>query len=305
MQCQTLFAGQTIDAGTVCVEIVGSDLVVTYATTGGWELVETHLWVGTDIGDMPQTRKGNPRIGHFPYGFDDLAGATSSAMAIPLEELGFQCPAENATIFVAAHAALRLSDGGGGFQTETGWADGDRFVEQGSWGTFFSTEVSCDCGGAPVERSCETAFAYGDDLATCFLAIDEDSDGIEDFNRWGWTNQIAEPDVYMFAIYAGAGRCDTTKGTLVGTLTVIYAGGLVDVIFTMNDGYEADEVHVYVGSEILARNVNDEYTVAPGQYPYVADDLAGASSHAVMGIPVTGPFHVVAHAVACSESWPE
>jgi hypothetical protein len=41
--CVTLLAGQTLVAGTVCAEIAGDDLGVTYATSGDWKLYEAHL----------------------------------------------------------------------------------------------------------------------------------------------------------------------------------------------------------------------------------------------------------------------
>ncbi len=307
VQCRTLLAGQSIEAGLVCVEVDGIDLLVTYLTTGNWELTEAHLWVGADLADMPQTRKGNPKIGNFPYKAESLTGATFHQFAIPLDDLGFDCPGDDASFFVAAHASLRRPDGSSdGYQTETGWADGDRFVERGSWATFFGVELTCDCSlDPPSERACETAFAFGDDLATCFLDIDNDSDGRRDFSRWGWTNLIVNEDVYLFDIYAGAGQCDIDKGTLVGTLMVMYVAGRVDVVFTMEDGFQMDEIHLYVGEEMLARDVNGAFTVAPGQYPHVVDDLGGVSSTAVLGIPASGPIYVVAHAVVCSEDWPE
>jgi hypothetical protein len=307
VHCQTLLAGQTIEAGSVCVEVVDTDLVVTYSTTGDWELVEAHLWVGGDLADMPQTRRGNPKIGNFPYKAEDLAGATSHQFIVPLDDLGFGCPGDDASYHVAAHAALRRPDGDGGFQTETGWADGDRFVQRGSWATYFTVDLTCECDDdppPPPPLECETAFAYGGGLSTCFLDIDDDGDGDGDFNRWGWTNAITEEDVYLFDVYAGAGQCDTGKGTLVGTLMVVYVDGTVDVIYEMNEGFEMSEVHLYVGSEMLPRDVNGDYTVAPGQYPYVNDTLEGAASHAILGIPASGPIHVVAHAVVCSDEWP-
>lgn len=307
LQCQTLLAGQSIEAGMVCAEVDGTDLLVSYVTAGDWELLEVHLWVGADLADMPQTRKGNPKIGNFPYKAEDLMGATSHQFAIPLADLGFDCPGDDSAFFVAAHASLRRPDGSDdGYQTETGWADGDRFSERGSWATFFDVLLTCDCGvDPPAEPTCETAFAFGGDLATCFLDVDEDGDDVRDFSRWGWTNEIASEDVYVFDIYAGAGQCDTSKGTLVGTLTVIYLAGSVDVLFEMREGFEMDEVHLYVGSEILPRDVRGDSTVAPGQYPYVADDLDGASSHVVLGAAASGPVHVVAHAVVCAGEWPE
>jgi hypothetical protein len=66
VQTQTLFAGQTIDIGTVTMEVVDDNLEVTFQADLGWQLQETHLWVGTNLADMPQTRKGSPKIGNFP-----------------------------------------------------------------------------------------------------------------------------------------------------------------------------------------------------------------------------------------------
>jgi hypothetical protein len=63
----TLFAGQTIDAGTVTVQAVGTALCVTFAATSDWAIEETHLAVATSLAGIPQTRKGNPRPGQFPY----------------------------------------------------------------------------------------------------------------------------------------------------------------------------------------------------------------------------------------------
>ena len=312
VQVQTLYAGQTIDAGTVSVEIVGTDLVVTYNTTGGWELTETHLWVGSDIADMPQTRKGTPKIGNFPYSSGDISGQTSRTETIPLADLGFACPGDDAMFYVAAHAAVQLVDGSGNvIQTETGWADGDRFVQKGMWGTFFNITLTCDCGVVPPTGGgkCETAFAYSDgtnaidgDITNSFLDIDEDGDTAGDFNRWGWSNGPVGSGTYTWAIYAGAGQSDITKGTFVGTLTVIYDGANADVTYTMNAPYYMDENHLYVGNEILPRNVNGDYTVAPGQYPTIHDDLNKATSDIYYITGLTGDIHVVAHATVCGFS---
>ena len=306
IQTQTLLAGQTINAGTVSLQVVGNNLEITYATIDGWELTETHLWIGSDLANMPQTRAGNPKIGNFPYNSGNIAGSTSYTVTIPLALLNFSCPSEDTNFYVAAHSALRKADGSGGYRTETGWADGDRFVQRGSWATFFAVTLSCDCGGGNgPEATCETAFAYGGNVANDFLAMDLDLDGRDDFNRWGWSNGPLSAGGYSFDIYAGAGQSDITKGTLVGTLTVIYDGSTAQVIYDLDSGFTMDEAHVYVGSEILARNVRGEFTVAPGQYPVVHDKLNGASSHIVTVEGLSGPIFVVAHAVVCSTDWPD
>jgi hypothetical protein len=136
----------------------------------------------------------------------------------------------------------------------------------------------------------ETAFAFGGNIATCFL-----EDG---FNRWGWTNGITS-DVEM-PIYAGAGQCDVSKGTLVGTLKVDIEGTTATITYEMNDGYKLEETHLYVGSTKYVpfeKGGKVNYTVAPGQYPTI-HDLTGATSDTyTVTLPTTGPIYLIAHAV--------
>lgn len=304
LETQVLYAGQTIYAGTVSAQIVGDFLEVTYNTTGGWELNEAHLWIGDDIAHMPQTRQGSPKIGNFPYhaSYDPsfTPGDTSYTVRISLNVIGFSCPSADTTYYVAAHAELQKVDGSGAVtQTETGWADGDRFAEKGMWGTLFDITMTCGCdyGSSSNEITCETAFASGD---TCFLDIDEDNDGKGDFNRWGWTLGPLSAGSYLFDIYAGAGQCDTTKGTFAGTLTLNYDGSVATVIYDMAGGFTMDETQLYVGNEILARDVNGEYTVAPGQYGNI-HDLTDAGSDIFVIENLSGDIYVVAHSVTCGE----
>lgn len=304
-QCQTLFAGQTIDAGEVCAYVDGSDLVISYETANGWELVETHLWVGTALADMPQTRQGNPKIGNFPFHSGDIAGALGYETRVPLESFGLtgsETECEPTTLFAAAHAALRLPDGTGGYQTETGWADGVDLVDRGSWATFFSFDLICedDNGGGGVgEAQCETAFARdANGGAACFLDYDLDSDGVGDFNRWGWSNGPLGAGSYSFEIYAGAGRCSLSAGTLVGTLSVEYDGSTAIATYETSGTFYMQETHLYIGNEPLARDVNGEYTVAPGQYPFIRElDPTTSDTYTVEGL--SGEIYVVAHAVTC------
>ncbi|NOQ13735.1 MAG: hypothetical protein GQ583_04545 [Methyloprofundus sp.] len=309
IQTQILYAGQTTEVGTVTTEVVGENLVVTYNTIGGWELNETQLWVGNDIADMPQTRQGNPKIGNFPYKNEgEFVDPTSYSIEIPLNILGFICPVADTEYFVAAHATVQLIDGAGSvIQTETAWADGDRFVERGMWGTFFTITLTCD-DTPPIGsgENCETAFAYSGgtnaidtDITNSFLDIVDEDGG--SFNRWGWSNGAVSAGSYSWDIYAGAGQSDIAKGTLVGTLTVDYDGATVDVTYTMTAGspYYMDENHLYVGNDILARDVNNEFTVAPGQYPTIHDDLNGATTDSYTIGGLSDNIYVVAHAVVC------
>lgn len=150
-----------------------------------------------------------------------------------------------------------------------------------------------------TNNECETAFARKTwlPLAHCFLDLDLDSDGTPDFNRWGWTNgPMAEGKSY-YDIYAAAGQCDVTKGTLVGRMDVVYSNGTVTVVIGMYPPYTLDETHLYVGNNILPMN-NGVYTVAPGQYPYSHDlNAAKADYYTINGL--SGNIYIVLHAVVC------
>jgi len=180
-------------------------------------------------------------------------------------------------------------------EEETAWGDGPGFPGN-NWATYFNYTIECE-GPTPGE-GCETAFAYGGSNATCFLDLDA---SIGTFHRWGWTNgplsAIATP--YTFDIYAGAGQCDLGKGELVGTLTVVYDGTTATVTFLMASGFTMDETHLYVGSEILPRDVNGDFTVAPGQYPD-QHDLTNATTDSYTITSLSGDIYVIAHAVVCS-----
>lgn len=316
--CVTLFAGQTIDAGTVCVivdnsvdtsaqcEAEGSTgaLNVVYATANGWELTEAHLAAGDELSDIPVNRKGNPKIGNFPYNSGDITGATAHSFQVPLCEFGLDgaqdsCDPVNA--YFAAHAALRKDNGDGSYQTETGWGDGDGLVDQGSWAMFFNLLLECgDTPPNPPEEECETAFAKAES-GTCFIGADFDGDGEDDgFSRWGWSNgPIAPGTSETWPVYAAAGQCDVSKGTLIGNIAVAYGSdGSATLAFDRAADFYLDEEHLYVGNEPLARDVNGEYTVAPGQYPVVNDlDNATHTDNTVTGL--SGDIYVVYHAVAC------
>ena len=84
LNCVTLLAGQTNNAGTVCFDDIDTDndyvidtLEVTYTTSNGWELVNANLWIGGALSGLPQTPSGNPIPGQFPYKSGDITGSTS------------------------------------------------------------------------------------------------------------------------------------------------------------------------------------------------------------------------------------
>ena len=297
--CTTLFAGQAIDAGSVCVEVADNgnseDLCVTYTTSGNWKLIGTHTWAGTALADMPQNRKGHPQVGQFPYHSGNINGQTTYSICIPLAAFGGEAGLCAQNMLVATHAEVGLDSNGDGVyeQTETAWGDGTRMVTRGTWATYFS--IVFNCADVPNNFSSETAWAFGCDAATCFLDIpDEDGTG---FDRWGWSNgPFSEEGTYTFDLYAGAGDCNLENGTLVGELIVAYDGTKADVTFAMCGTYEMSETQVYVGPEILPRFEGD-YTIAPGQFINSHELPEGVVTDTYEILDVQPGFHVVAHAV--------
>lgn len=132
-----LVAGQTIDAGTVTVSNDANYIYVTYTTTNGWVLTQTHLYVG-DCALIPVNNPGNPLPGQFPYvsTHNNITTYTYQVpiSAIPLEGCG--C--------IAAHAVVKKYDSANQLlDTQTGWGNGVRInLTGGNWGMKFDY---CSC----------------------------------------------------------------------------------------------------------------------------------------------------------------
>ncbi len=158
-----LKAGQSIDAGTVTVTVIDDGgelwLCVTYDTEDNWKLVETHFAIAESPEDFPQTKNGNPKVGHFPYGDDELGeydgdgnligGEDSYEEFILLSVLGVS---PDDIVYMAAQASLLNLDEIIGyvpdtepevpiFQQETGWGEGTEFAEDRNWAMYFEIEI--------------------------------------------------------------------------------------------------------------------------------------------------------------------
>lgn len=139
----TLFAGQTIHAGFVTVTNDGVNLYVEYTTNSPWLMTEAHLAVADSLAGIPQTKKGNPIPGQFPYSATFNPGVNDFIFTIPL---GSFVPGDE--LFIAAHAVVTSPGGHGSGGTQTGWGDGAGFPGA-NWATYFQYIVQT-CGG-PVE----------------------------------------------------------------------------------------------------------------------------------------------------------
>jgi hypothetical protein len=169
---------------------------------------------------------------------------------------------------------------------------------------YYDFEVYDDCGNLGTETcsiirefdiigNCETAFAKASEGSQCF---------IPDFSRWGWTNHIASFGEYTMDLWAGAAHCDTSRGALVGTVTVNYTETEVTVTYNIDEGYVMSEAHVYVGCQPypVKRRRN---TVAPGQYPFNPTFTGNVQEYSVViendRENNRGGIYVIAHAVTC------
>jgi len=138
----TLWAGQSIDAGTVGVTITDGTLCIEIRTNDGWVLSETHVAVATELDSIPQTGSGNPKVGQFLFQTEHVPPVDSfSYCTDPLDYLY-----EAGDVFIAVHAkVLKLDAAGDIVQEETAWADGLPFPGR-NWATYFTYFVE-ECSG--------------------------------------------------------------------------------------------------------------------------------------------------------------
>lgn len=132
-----LVAGQTMNSGSVTVTNDANFIYVTYSTTNGWVLTQTHLYVG-DCALIPVNNPGNPIPGQFPYA-SAHNNITSYTYQIPISKIpvgGCGC--------IAAHAVVKQLNGSGQvIQTQTGWGQGTLInLSGGNWGMKFDY---CSC----------------------------------------------------------------------------------------------------------------------------------------------------------------
>lgn len=132
-----LMAGQTMNAGTVTVTNDATNIYVTYATTNGWVLTQTHLYVG-DCALIPVNNPGNPIPGQFPF-TSAHNNVTTYTYTVPLSRI----PAGSCGC-IAAHAVVKQYNSSNQvIQTQTGWGNGVRInLSGGNWGMKFDY---CSC----------------------------------------------------------------------------------------------------------------------------------------------------------------
>lgn len=130
------------NAGSVDYKIEGGNLVVTYVAADGVGIRETHLWVGTNLNDMPSAGRGQPVNGRFPYG-DKFSPATNVAeYVIPVSSINGYGP--DSELFIVAHAVVQGSSSAEFSSKETAYA-GDNKGNSPRWWWYivFDQEEAC------------------------------------------------------------------------------------------------------------------------------------------------------------------
>ena len=114
--------------GSVLIWNDQDTLYVRIIVNAGEGLQETHLAVAENFEDIPQTKKGNPKVGRFPFKHENLNGITNDIYQIPLDDLDI-----GDKVYIAVHAALCSG--------ETAWADcggPDAYFPGNNWATYFT-----------------------------------------------------------------------------------------------------------------------------------------------------------------------
>jgi hypothetical protein len=138
------YAGQSTLAGTVTVENDSVNLYVTFNTIDGWQIQQTHLYVGALAG-LPAGPKGNPKIGNFPYSASHNPRVASYTYTIPLTDF-----APKECIIIAAHAeVVKFGEDGEVIQAETAWGAGKQITPGGSWASYFDYCICDDTKEVP------------------------------------------------------------------------------------------------------------------------------------------------------------
>ncbi len=191
-----LYAGQHIDVGTVTVSDDGTDLTVTYNTTDGWVMTETHLAIAGSLEGIPQTGKGNPIPGKFEHSMDHDPAVTVYTYTIPIT---WEPCIE---LSIAAHAVVveQLTDGG----CATSVYDDDQGTQKGG-GEIGSGRDDPDNALGDIDKSFFSLGFIGDAVPGGWIILEfEDYVGtslnvIEQSPGTGWNYPLEQAKVYVSA----------------------------------------------------------------------------------------------------------
>ena len=290
-----LWPSPCVDTGSVTIYNDDVNLYVTVYSIYGYQNVEDQIkiWVGTDLTMIPGGGETIPPVELFPYQYTVDSTATVLTAVIPLDEIQFLIDCDE-QIYVVVYSDLLIEDGYGGTLEVSGWA-GDMAGNGNTWWVYTTYEVQC----CPIFDICETAFGKGGWVFASSPRANPENLPSLNLTRqnWGWAVNIDGNGDHIYDIWAGAGKNDVSKGTLVGTLIVSTFGDQVDVTYMLDPGYFMYEVHIYAGDFAPT-------TIAPGQFGHTVEFENGASSYShTFTIEDTDDdgIWIIAHAVVCWE----
>jgi hypothetical protein len=265
----------------------GDSVRVTYQTTGGWTLVETHLWAGLDVAELG---KGGIALGRFPWTAEALGNVTSHSETIALSRFGAQQGAQaclSAVAEIVAHAVVEHPSEG----RETAYASGTRLSSKGNWAMWFGLPLTCT--GAPVDPPGDDVVAESPSCLSVWGRTEASTSFLHELGELpGWMNGPYQGGEYWLALRSA-------QGDSVGRVRLVYEGPEIVVQFAVSAGMVLDETHVFVGASKLPIDDQGVALQAPGLYPSVHLGLPDPTTdaHSVPG--VDGEQYVAAHAVVC------
>ncbi|MHA2105912.1 MAG: hypothetical protein ACW981_21000 [Candidatus Hodarchaeales archaeon] len=131
-----LIAGQHIEVGVVKITNDEDNIYAKYTTSGDWVITELHLHIADGLEGIPQTKSGNPKVGHFEFNFEFDTPVTEYNLTKAIDELGLT----DEDVAIAAHAVVYNTVTG---QVETAWADtlAEPFPGK-NWAMYFMHKLS-------------------------------------------------------------------------------------------------------------------------------------------------------------------
>ena len=149
------------------------------------------------------------------------------------------------------------------------------------------------------KKNCETAWAT--QVVEGEAISNENWDQPGTGNAWGWNiGALEADDTVYFELWAAAGQNILANGVQVGEGRIEYDGEQVCVYFTLYEGFDFEDVHLWVGETNLPIRRGD-YTAAPGQFNYNDvewdfDEETGEYSYCV---EAEGAIFVALHLEVC------
>lgn len=229
---KTLWAGQNIEVGYVHVEWDDEYFYVDIVIDGeGWTLTESHVAMSVDedpddeicdLDGIPQTKKGSPIPGHFPYEpvSEDGSGAS---YVIAFDDIGYGDHVETFEfgdeICMAVHAVVEKGEGEC-YQEQTAWAEGTPFNK--SWAMYFCF-VPDWVKRVPLPESITASISH--------VGGSQDCDGVD----------------YYWKVVVTAGGSGNLPNSETGTY---YIGWCIDKTVTIGSGSHTFDVYAYYDSSM-------------------------------------------------------